>query len=380
MTIYPRRSNARPSKPIRNVVLILTQACNLNCRYCYESHKCDLSMSFETAKKILETELVKQRYSCEFAGLEIAYLGGEPIINFPVIKKLTEWALGAFPTHDYFFSIRTNGTLLTREIKDWLAKYKDRIKVGLSLDGLSEMNSRNRNSHEIDLQYFLKHWPEERIKITLFPDTVGYLTKTVRELKDLKIPFNVSIAEGIRWPDDSVAVLQQQLENLLPLYRDDISEGIASGLFPFDPFEFYQNPAKGDVEFCGRYQNVVCYDVDGEDYCCHLFSPVVLGREQALACKKRYKNLEWVKRDPICAACPIRTVCKPCFAFHCKLAGDVNVWVGRETYCNVKKMQARMSAKYYLAVVDCRKCDIKDLPRDDQFRIELSLRMLNDGI
>lgn len=75
----------------RVCMLMVTHACNLNCSYCYESHKGNNYMSFELAKDIIlnEADLVKK--SSKFDEIQVDFMGGEPLMNFPLIKQIVEW-------------------------------------------------------------------------------------------------------------------------------------------------------------------------------------------------------------------------------------------------------------------------------------------------
>ena len=82
-----RKSSARR----RTCTLLITYRCNLNCVYCYEHFKGNKKMTFEMAKSIVEKELEFVKNSSNYDELEIDFMGGEPFIEFSLIKKITEW-------------------------------------------------------------------------------------------------------------------------------------------------------------------------------------------------------------------------------------------------------------------------------------------------
>ena len=170
----------------KNVTLTLTANCNLSCVYCYEKHDDNKSMSFDTAKYILDSE---------FEGLKnddyitIDFFGGEPFLEFELIKKIVSYVReqnikGRFLPRYRFFAT-TNGTLIHGEIMNFLKAHKN-FYLGLSLDGTKWMHDTNRcNSFDkIDLDFFFFFYPEKQAKMTISDFTLPYLLIT----KILRLP------------------------------------------------------------------------------------------------------------------------------------------------------------------------------------------------
>ena len=82
MSYYIEKKTERHK--IRNIILILTHSCNLNCTYCYEHHKGVQCINFEKAKELIEREMnCNEGYDCE-----IEFFGGEPFLEFDKIVAL----------------------------------------------------------------------------------------------------------------------------------------------------------------------------------------------------------------------------------------------------------------------------------------------------
>ena len=64
----------------KKIMLIITESCNLRCEYCYEKNKNGKSMSFETAKRIIDHAYLDMS---GYESMVIELHGGEPFINFP---------------------------------------------------------------------------------------------------------------------------------------------------------------------------------------------------------------------------------------------------------------------------------------------------------
>lgn len=75
-------------KNFRQITLIITENCNLNCTYCYEKHKENSYMTFETAKKIIDKEF-EEVSDKDF--IQVEFFGGEPFLNFDLIKEVVEY-------------------------------------------------------------------------------------------------------------------------------------------------------------------------------------------------------------------------------------------------------------------------------------------------
>ncbi len=127
------------------LIFNVTEACNLRCRYCIYSgtykerrnHNKDNEISWETAEKAIDYFLSNSDKS---AARYVTFYGGEPFLRFDFIKKAIEYISGKDP--DLHFSITSNGTVINREIIDFLSKHN--AKLTISLDGPERIHDRNR--------------------------------------------------------------------------------------------------------------------------------------------------------------------------------------------------------------------------------------------
>jgi len=113
-------------------------------------------MSFEMAKEIILKEAHMVAESDRFDEIQVDFMGGEPLMNFPLIKQIVEWLKNGGIDIPWICFASTNATLLTPEIKDWLRQNKKYIVLGASYDGNGSMQSKNRGTDgfEIDLDFF----------------------------------------------------------------------------------------------------------------------------------------------------------------------------------------------------------------------------------
>ena len=180
----------------KTIMLMLTEHCNLNCRYCYEKNKSLKTMTYKTAVDILTTEL---KMDDGFEQCEIQFFGGEPFIEFDLIKKICDFLWKNKWDKRFYCFATTNGTILTDDMKVWLKEHKDEFICALSLDGNKKAHDVNRcNSYDkIDKDFFKNTWPFQPAKMTISPDSLPFLADSVIELHSSGWVFDNNLAYGV---------------------------------------------------------------------------------------------------------------------------------------------------------------------------------------
>jgi hypothetical protein len=333
-------------------------------------------MAVITAKRIFEDEFTKMLSDGQTTQAAIEYMGGEPLLNFDLIREVSEWLWSKEQPKPYELSICTNGTLLSGDMKQWFSVNKSRIDVGLSMDGLSTMNKLNRTDQFIDWKFFRENWPSRRIKIVLFKDSVHWLAETVREMNRAGIPFKTDIGGGFEWTPETAGILENQLLSLIPEYMDRPEEAVDCGLFSFRIADYFPEYPMRGIAFCGEPNNIIAYDVDGSPCICHVFSTPVLGYEKARWAWDNLRGIKSVPFDPFCTECPIHKNCKSCPGENMRLCGTIYRFAARTTICNAMKAKARACSLFFLKQVERRIANNECLSQDDQNDAEKALRLL----
>lgn len=133
---------------MNHLILQVTQSCNLVCSYCPYANKAEgthernhsgKKMPFEVAKKSIDLLL---ECSTEVEEVSISFYGGEPFLNFDLIKQAVAYANEQFIGKKIDYSLTTNGTLLTDEIIAYLCD--NRFNVMFSIDGPESIHDANR--------------------------------------------------------------------------------------------------------------------------------------------------------------------------------------------------------------------------------------------
>ena len=136
---------AKTAGVIKALCLHVAHICNLNCSYCFASqgkyHGERAVMSFETGKRALDF-LIEN--SGTRRNLEVDFFGGEPLMNFDVVKRLVAYArsIEKEKGKNFRFTLTTNGVLIDDEVIDFCNK--EMSNVVLSLDGRKEIHDRFR--------------------------------------------------------------------------------------------------------------------------------------------------------------------------------------------------------------------------------------------
>ena len=140
MTDFKKRKTV-----VKALCLHIAHDCNLACKYCFaeegEYHGRRALMSLEVGKKALDFLVAN---SGNRRNLEVDFFGGEPLMNWDVVKELVKYGRSLEKEHNklFRFTLTTNGVLLNDEVMEFCNK--EMSNVVLSLDGRKEVNDKMR--------------------------------------------------------------------------------------------------------------------------------------------------------------------------------------------------------------------------------------------
>jgi uncharacterized protein len=135
----------KTSGVVKALCLHVAHTCNLNCSYCFASqgkyHGDRAVMSYEVGKQALDF-LIENSGSRR--NLEVDFFGGEPLMNFQVVKDLVAYArsIEKEKGKNFRFTLTTNGVLVDDDVIEWANR--ECANVVLSLDGRKEIHDRYR--------------------------------------------------------------------------------------------------------------------------------------------------------------------------------------------------------------------------------------------
>lgn len=282
-------------KRLEQTTLQVTQRCNLRCSYCtysglYENRAhSPKSMSFDTARRAIDMALSRTEEVPKFV---FAFYGGEPLLEFQLIKDCVEYVKQQAPDRDISFSMTTNGTLLTPDIYGYLIENKFNLLI--SLDGPKQIHDQSRK------------FPDGRGSYDIIMKNIEAIHEKYPQSRE-KLSFN---AVASPYTDDSCLPSLFQSEEVLSYYN--VSMSFISDLYTneaysySDAFSLYYNH-----EVCKMLLSILG-KLDKK-----YVSPLISNQKATL--KQRYESLGRIPKLP--------TTCHPggpCLAGAKRLFIDVD--------------------------------------------------------
>lgn len=125
------------------ITLEINQICNFCCKYCYLGTLSKKEMSFEIAKNALEIAFLNAKRHSDHR-VWVDFVGGETLLSFKFIERLCQWIENEIEVNhlEVSYSITTNGSIMNKEILNWLIRRKVQVKI--SIDGWKDIHDQNR--------------------------------------------------------------------------------------------------------------------------------------------------------------------------------------------------------------------------------------------
>ncbi len=348
--VYLDAINNWERKPVvKALCLHICHDCNLRCKYCFAStgsfggHR--TMMDVETGKKAIDFLIEK---SAGRRNLEVDFFGGEPLMNFEVVKQIVEYArIREKETNKNFrFTITTNAILLNEDNKEFINK--NMHNVVLSIDGRKETNDRMRPRVDGSGTYEnilpkLKDMADARnqdnyyVRGTFTRENLDF-SKDVLHLADLGFK-QISVEPVVAAKESGLDIREEDLEQLFTEYeslameyinRDKNKEG-------FNFFHFMIDLNQGPCIIkrlggCGSGHEYLAVTPEGDLYPCHQFvgdEKFKMGNVHCGEFKSEFqmnfqKSNVYTKKD--CSECWAKFYCSGgCAANAYQFNNDINV-------------------------------------------------------
>jgi len=331
LSVHEAFSQTKPV--VKALCLHIAHDCNLRCRYCFAS-----TGDFGVKRTLMPASVGKKAidFLIEKSGsrrnLEVDFFGGEPLMNFDVVKEIVMYALERQKKtgKNFRFTITTNAMLLNEDHKKFINKYMG--NVVLSLDGRREVNDRMRvradgtGSYDTILPR-IKDMAESRgqdnyyVRGTFTRENLDF-SKDVLHLADLGFK-QISVEPVVAAKDTGFDLRREDLPVLFKEYEDLALEYVKRHKESrgFNFFHFMIDLEQGPcvikrMKGCGSGHEYLAVTPEGDLYPCHQF----VGMEQF---KMGNVNNSFDIDDSICSMFRkqniyIKDECRKCWArFFC---------------------------------------------------------------
>lgn len=272
---------------IKSMCLNVSHLCNLRCEYCFADggtyNGAEENMSFDVALKAIDMIVSK---SANRHNLEVDFFGGEPLLNFDVVKKTVEYARSIEKAHNknFRFTITTNAMLLNDEIIDFFNK--EMYNVVVSIDGRRSVHdcvrktASGKGSFDTAIKNALRFKQLRKgqyyIRGTYTASNKDF-SKDVLFLNDLGFD-QLSIEPVVLPENHRLAIKKEDIEQLKAEY-DKLAEAYVErrkGEKWFNFFHFMLDIYNGPCESkrlvgCGAGNDYVAVAPNGNIYPCHQF-------------------------------------------------------------------------------------------------------------
>lgn len=357
---------------LKTLILHVTEACNLNCRYCYQRADQSASsgarrMNTTTARKAVDFLIDR---SDGLQDIVLVFFGGEPLLNFPVITQTVDYARQRAAEHGkrVDFALTTNGTLLTKDTIKFLQTHH--IGVTVSLDGWQQIHDRFRRFPNGRPSYGLIRTNVQRLlgrsdnrpavaRVTLAesPENVSKILNHLLDLGFVEVGF-APVTTGHPEFQLNDRDMDRLLDQFAQLARDFLQAALGGKFYGFsNVIDLLVSLHQGEVMNypCGAGLGLFAVAPGGELYLCQRFTGddrYCMGTIfDGFNWKKlqRFRNEAEICNKGICRECWVRTVCTGgCYHEACVREGShlqpnlhycewIRRWteIGLEVYCRL---------------------------------------------
>jgi uncharacterized protein len=274
---------------IKAMCLNIAHDCNLKCKYCFASEG-----EYKGSRKLMSTEVGKKaidfviKNSGYRHNIEVDLFGGEPLMNFEVVKEIVDYGRVVEKIHNkkIRFTITTNATLLNEENMEYIDKNMG--NVVLSIDGRSEINDNIRVRYDgsgtyRDILPKIKNMVERRgagkqyyVRGTFTRENLDFyndvLSLSSEGFKEISIePVVLENGHPLSLRESDLPIIFEQY--------DKLTEEIIARKGKEDNFKFYHFAIDINggpcvykrVSGCGAGHEYVAVTPDGDIYPCHQF-------------------------------------------------------------------------------------------------------------
>lgn len=358
-----------------DITFIVTEDCNLRCKYCYEVQKNDKNkMTFEIAKKAVDY-IFENKDIFKSEAVVWNFIGGEPLLEIDLIDKIADYIkIKAFKEnhpwrYTYRFNISTNGILYdTSKVQKFLKKNPNKVSIAISIDG-------NKDKHDLQRVYkngkgsyddvvkniplWVKQFPDAQTKVTIGSEDLKYVKESIIHLWNLGINnvYANVVFEDVWNPGDDI-LFENQLRELADYIIDNrlwnkyntslFSENIG---YPNDDESLNRNNCGAGI--------MLAIDANGNLYPCLRYSDFCMHNNKGYSIGNINSGINFDKIRPFigltnktqsddeCINCEIASGCGWCQGFNYDSSEIKTNYKRAKFICKMHKARYRANQYYW---------------------------------
>lgn len=385
----------REGEKLGGLLLNVTESCNFNCSYCIYSgiyqneHKINSSnMNFEVAKKAIDLFIPKSNKIAL-----IAFYGGEPLNNMPLIKKIIYYTRKTYPTKKTIFSMTSNFYDADKYLEDFV---REDIYINISLDGSKDIHDKFRKHKtgkptwnkiinnlkkldEFSVGYVQNHIgysvtcadPEDFLEIVDYFDNKNFNVVRLGGIeqkgldRDFTKDINLSKIYNLAEKYLKSLLIEKNISKIYKTFFDQKLKSIATRSRKKIPKNLMLSGS------CYPGNRKLFVDTNGEFYMCEKF-----GRRLSIgnvnnginhnSINKAIKRFLDIKNDYCTKGCWAQRLCTPCIHSAKDSQGDIST-NGLSQTCNSSKFEIIIAFTIYTSILKRNSKYIKEYIKSINF-------------
>lgn len=398
------------NKEVKQITFQVTDACQLRCTYCYQINKQTHSMSFQTAKRMIDY-IFDNKDDPDFffsetktGGIIVEFFGGEPLLEAKLMMRIADYfeeKLLQYPDSQWnlfhHYSISTNGiAYFNADVQKFIKKYKTKCSVGVTVDGCKELHDKCRvfpdgsPSYDLAIKAALSELYnsiDASTKITVSPENINYVFDGIKNMVELGFrDIHINGVFEDCWDIKDAQNLYKQLKLVADwVVHNDLQNKVYVRFFDSN---YYHNDSGTDKNYCGSTYNMLALDYKGDIYPCVRFmesslgdsvEPYIIGNlDKGIGIEKLHKQrlnclaciTKKSQSEPKCLECPIESGCAWCTAYNYQVFNTPNK---RAIFiCGIHRAAA-LASKYFYKL-----CNDKESYSKIMITKEMSLDIISE--
>ena len=364
------------SKSIKNIIFIVTNDCQLACKYCYLVGKnSNEKMPWEIGKQTIDYILSEFSQS---KGIILDFIGGEPFLEIELIDRICDYfKVEAYKKelvcfNNYRFNVSTNGiNYNSPKVQEFICKNKKHVSIGITIDGTKRKHDLNRiwkgtnkerGSYDDvvkNIPLWLEQIPNAETKVTISSADIPYIKESVLHLYSLGIhEVNINCVFEDVWKEGDDRLFEEQLMEL----ADAIIDGGYYNDYVCSFFtEHIGKPMDCQMDnqnWCGAGK-MLAVDAEGNFYPCMRFAKYSLRSKDALIIGNVRDGIDKNKLRPFltldrctqstqeCIDCEVASGCAWCQGENYDAADTPTIYQRSTAICKMHKARVRANNYYW---------------------------------